>query len=137
MTRLRVVGAIVLLALLAVGPAMAQKPEDCAAKETTRDLDACYGRAYQRADAALNQLYRQLMAKLSDASEKALLKTAEEAWIGYRDKECDFETAGTRDGSIHPVEMSSCLADKTSARLKELAAQLNCPEGDLGCVHAH
>jgi uncharacterized protein YecT (DUF1311 family) len=115
---------------------MAQKPENCAGKGNTIELDECYGREYKRADAALNQLYQELMKKLSDASERALLRSAEEAWVSFRDKECEFETAGTSDGTIHPIEVSVCLTDKTNARIKELQAQLNCPEGDLTCVHA-
>ena len=126
-----------LIGLLAAAPAMAQKRDDCSAKENQADLNACYGQEYQRADATLNQIYKQLMAKLADAADQALLKTAEEAWIGFRDKECDFETVGTRDGSVHPMVVSICLTDKTNAHITELKAQLNCPEGDLGCVHAH
>ena len=124
--------------LLLARTACAQAAEDCGnlpGTSTTRDLDQCYDRIYRRADAALNTVYRQLADKLSDPSERELLRGAEEAWVQYRDKECAFETAGTRDGTIHPIEVSICLTEKTQAHVEELRHQLNCPDGDPTCLH--
>jgi uncharacterized protein YecT (DUF1311 family) len=118
--------------------ASAQTAEDCGNQpgtSTTRDIDQCYHRVYQQADAELNTVYRQLTGKLSDPSERQLLQEAEPAWIQYRDKQCAFETAGTRDGTIHPIELSVCLTEKTRAHIEELQRQLNCPDGDPTCVH--
>lgn len=110
--------------------------EDCAnVTSTTRDIDQCFYRLYQQADAELNALYRELTAKLADASENALLQEAERAWILYRDKECAFETAGTRQGTIHPIEVSDCLTAKTRAHTLELRNQLHCSDGDPSCMH--
>jgi len=115
--------------------ALAETAEDCARLATTVELDQCYSRIYQQADAALNAVYNQLMAKLSAAGDKALLKAAEAAWISYRDKQCAFDTAGTQNGTIHPIEVSICLTAKTTAQTAELQHQLNCPEGDPTCMH--
>ena len=101
---------------------------------TTREQDQCFAAQYKQADAALNQVYQQLMAKL-DPDDETLLRAAEQAWIAFRDKECAFETSGTRNGTIHPIVVSICLTEKTQAHLAELQKQLNCPEGDTGCGH--
>ena len=125
-------------ALLASRLALAQTAEDCGnlpGTSTTRDLDQCYNRVYQRADAELNTLYRQLADRLADPSEREFLQQAEQAWMQYRDKQCAFETAGTRAGTIHPIEVSICLTAKTQAHIEELQQQLNCPEGDPTCMH--
>jgi uncharacterized protein YecT (DUF1311 family) len=91
---------------------------------------------YQRADAELNAVYGELIAKLADAKEQTLLQEAERAWILYRDTECAFETAGTREGTIHPIEVSHCLTAKTRAHTAELHEQRHCPDGDPTCMHA-
>ncbi|MBV9153990.1 MAG: DUF1311 domain-containing protein [Alphaproteobacteria bacterium] len=125
-------------ALVASPLASAQTAEDCGnlpGTSTTHDLDLCYDRVYQRADAELNTVYRQLTDRLADPSERELLQQAEEAWVQYRDKECAFETAGTREGTIHPIEVSICLTAKTQAHIEELKQQLDCPEGDPTCMH--
>ncbi|HZT89915.1 MAG TPA: lysozyme inhibitor LprI family protein [Stellaceae bacterium] len=103
--------------------------------DTTREQEACFAKQYEAADARLNQVYRELTAKLSKPDDRALLQAAEQAWIAFRDKECAFETSGTRDGTIHPIVVSVCLTQKTEAHLQELQRQLNCPDGDTGCLH--
>ena len=125
-------------ALLLARTASAPAAEDCGnlpGTSTTRDLDECYHRIYRRADADLNTVYRQLTDRLADPNERELLQQAEQAWIEYRDKECAFETAGTREGTIHPIEVSICLTAKTQIHLDELQQQLNCPDGDPTCMH--
>ena len=125
-------------ALLTSRLAFAQTAEDCGnlpGTSTTHDLDLCYNRLYQRTDGEPNTLYRQLTDRLADPSERELLQQAEQAWIQYRDKQCAFETAGTQQGTIHPIEVSICLTAKTQAHIEELQQQLNCPEGDPTCMH--
>jgi uncharacterized protein YecT (DUF1311 family) len=116
--------------------ASAETAEDCGKLGgTTHDLDQCYNRVYRQADTELSRVYRQLSDKLADPSERELLQQAEQAWVQYRDKQCTFETAGTRDGTIHPIEVSDCLTAKTQAHVEELLHQLSCPEGDPSCMH--
>jgi uncharacterized protein YecT (DUF1311 family) len=121
-------------ALLVSQMALGQVGKDCS-QSTTREIDECYYRSYQRADAQLNKLYHQLTDKLADPSERDLLQQAEQAWTQYRDKQCAFETAGTRTGALHGIVVSACLWEKTRAHSEELQHQMNCPEGDLNCVH--
>jgi uncharacterized protein YecT (DUF1311 family) len=139
MSRLAGVSLVTLAGVVLLSrAASAQTAEDCGnlpGTSTTRDLDQCYNRIYRQADAALNTVYRQLTDKLSDPSERELLQQAEQAWLQYRDKQCAFETAGTRDGTIHPIEVSICLTAKTQAHVEELQHQLNCPDGDPTCLH--
>jgi uncharacterized protein YecT (DUF1311 family) len=130
---------LVLAATLREAPsASAQTAEDCGnlpGTSTTHDLDQCYHRAYQGVDTELKTAFRQLTDRLADPNERELLQQAEQAWIQYRDKECAFETAGTRNGTIHPIEISICLTAKTQAHIEELRQQLNCPDGDPTCMH--
>lgn len=118
-------------ALFLAAPALAGGI-DCNNAATQTDMNICAGKTFQAADASLNLLYRGLMAKY-DAKSQALLKDAERKWLAYRDAECAFETAPTEDGSAYPMVHALCMAALTKARVKELQAQQNCEEGDMGC----
>jgi len=124
----------ILLAVAGVSPAAAQIP-DCAAAKSQADLTACADREYHKSDAALNQAYARLKAKFPDPKVQETLVAAERAWIAYRDRECEFETGGTADGTIHPMLLALCLNEKTLVHTAEVTRQLNCQEGDPSCVH--
>lgn len=121
------------MALLA-GTAEAQDEKiDCKSGNLNQmQLDQCAGKDFQAIDAKLNALYRAMMAKY-DAANQAQLKTAEKAWLGYRDAECSYETNGTTGGTINSMMYTKCRTEKTAARIRELNAQLHCEEGDLSC----
>jgi len=80
----------------------------------------CAGKQYQKADAELNNVYQQLMSKLGDEGHKAALRAAQQAWIKYRDGNCEFEAYLNRGGTIYPVVYTGCLRAMTTARTKEL-----------------
>jgi uncharacterized protein YecT (DUF1311 family) len=130
------IGALLALALLAstLSPAAAQTA-NCAAAQTQADMNACAAQEYQKSDAALNQVYAQLKAKLTDPQQQNLLVAAERAWVAYRDAECGFETSGSAGGSIHPMVQAMCFNEKTLVHSAELSRQLNCKEGDTSCAH--
>jgi uncharacterized protein YecT (DUF1311 family) len=125
-----VAGALLLFAAL---PARAQM-EACATAQTQLDMNQCAAREYQKHDAAMNQIYQQLLARLTDAEQKSLLVEAERAWIAYRDKQCAFQTSSA-GGSVRPLIQFDCLDEKTSVHIAELNRQLDCKEGDPSCVH--
>lgn len=126
----------VLLAALPAGSigSLAQM-QTCAAAQTQTDMNECTAREYKKHDAAMNEVYRQLLAKLKDARQKEMLVEAERAWAAYRDKFCAFQSSETVSGSIHPLIETNCLDEKTNVHNAELTRQLNCGEGDPSCVH--
>lgn len=99
---------------------------DCDNATTQIDMNICADKDYQTADRKLNDVYRKVMTALGDAGYRAKLKTAEKAWIQYRDTECTFEAAQNEGGSIYPMEYSSCVTRLTGARTKELQTYLDC-----------
>ncbi len=125
--------AALILVLFAALPAQAQM-QACASAQTQTDMNTLAAGQYQKDDAAMNQIYQRLLAKLTDLQQKQLLVDAERAWITYRDQECAFETSGSAGGSIHPMIQSDCLDEKTTVHTAELSRQLNCKEGDPSCV---
>jgi uncharacterized protein YecT (DUF1311 family) len=118
-------------ALMLVTPASAAE-RDCSALNTQMEINACEGEKLQKVDAALNAVYAKLAKKVSPEG-KAKLIEAQRAWLKYRDSQCAFETLGTVNGTIHPLEVAQCEAALTKAQSERLEAQLNCEEGDPSC----
>ena len=124
---MRATGLIALLLFLLTGfsaLARAQKQsEPCGAAQTQADMTICWGNQYKAADAKLNQVYRQFTAKLDD-EEKTELKTAQTAWLKYRDANCEFVGDQYKGGTMRPMIAAICLADVTDNRTRELTAQM-------------
>ena len=114
-----------LAVILACAPALARA-------QTQRDLNEAEGAKYAVADKAMNAAYQRLMTKISENGRKAL-REAQRSWIAFRDLECDFDTFGTRNGTIHPLEVALCMTRLTRQRTADLKAQIDCEEGDVSC----
>lgn len=100
-----------------------KKPDPCAEPQTQVEMNQCAVNAYKAADAELNQVYKQLVAKLDD-EEKAQLKEAQNAWIKYRDANCDFVADQYKGGTMRPMIYAGCLQDVTKKRTTELKTQI-------------
>lgn len=100
-----------------------QKKDPCADAQSQTEMNICWGKEYKAADAQLNAAYREFMSKLNP-EETAQLKTAQLAWIKFRDANCEFVADQYKGGSIQPMIAAMCLADQTSARTSELKAQM-------------
>jgi uncharacterized protein YecT (DUF1311 family) len=120
--------SIVALFVSLTASAQQRKPDPCEkANESgvTVDLVECSQKKLSEADADLNKVYRQLMSKLGDKKWELKLRTAQQAWIKYRDANCDYVSEFSGGGSATTFEYNFCLADMTTARAKELLEMLN------------
>lgn len=99
-----------------------QRP-NCDNPMTQAEMNACAGIAYQNADRKLNQVYQQLLPKLSTTRKQKLI-TAQRAWIRFRDTSCDFERSEAAGGTMEPMLYSNCLASVTQQRIKDLETYL-------------
>jgi uncharacterized protein YecT (DUF1311 family) len=117
--------AVVCAAILAMagGAAFAQ---------TQLEMNEKAGAELRQAEARMDVVYRDVLAKISDAGKEAL-QASQETWLNFRNQECAFETMGTAGGSIHPLVVAECRRRLTGQRIKDLEAQLNCQEGNLSC----
>jgi uncharacterized protein YecT (DUF1311 family) len=91
----------------------------------TVDLVECSLKKLADADAELNKAYRQLVSRLDDKKWETKLRSAQQAWIKYRDANCDYVSEFSGGGSAVTFEYNFCLADMTDARAKELHEMLN------------
>ena len=130
---MRETATIMLLTVLYSGSVAASPCAD----QTQRGLDACAGAARDKADAALNGAYKQIVARLADDPGKTKrLIEAEKAWIAFRDAECAFANSDTEGGSIHSMEVTLCEEKLTNIRAQQLRSYLKCGEGDMGVSRA-
>jgi uncharacterized protein YecT (DUF1311 family) len=90
----------------------------------TVDLVECSLKKLAEADAELNKAYRQLVSRLGDKKWEVKLRTAQQAWIKYRDANCDYVSEFSGGGSAVTFEYNFCLADMTAARTKEFNEML-------------
>ncbi|HEX8634103.1 MAG TPA: lysozyme inhibitor LprI family protein [Pyrinomonadaceae bacterium] len=95
------------------------REDPCPGSNTQFELNVCAARARDRADAELNQVYRQIMRE-TVGTERARLRAAQLAWLKFRDAQCDYESVGNKGGSIYPMVYSFCLARVTTTRVKQL-----------------
>ncbi|WP_347115850.1 lysozyme inhibitor LprI family protein [Leclercia sp. S52] len=125
MKRALIAGAALLLSTSALA-------DECTNASTQLEMNTCAAQQYQAADKTLNQTY-QTAIKRAAAPQRDLLKKAQQAWIALRDADCALIGSGTEGGSVQPMIVNQCLAEKTNEREAYLASLMQCEEGDLSC----
>ena len=134
---MRVLSALSIVVALSLTGALvptADAAQTCDPNQSQADLNACYGAAYKKSGAALNELYNQIMGRLkSDQTTAKLLISAQKAWLAFRDAECNFSASGVSGGSIYPMIYAICLDGLTNKRIEDFKIYLKCEEGDLSC----
>jgi uncharacterized protein YecT (DUF1311 family) len=121
---------------VAVGPAAAQTKApkvDCSKAMATFELNICAEQELAREDAALNAVYKKVLAKIAasdgekpydpKAWEKAL-RESQRAWVLWRDADCKglipFDWTG---GTATTGVVLGCMSSKTKDRAADLRAR--------------
>jgi uncharacterized protein YecT (DUF1311 family) len=103
--------------------------KDCeSATSSNIEYKACLARAADKADAALNQAYKDLLGAVrADGQEMGQapdtqigdLKDAQKQWIAYRDANCTFEDSLAFGGTATGGNYSSCLCALSYQRIND------------------
>lgn len=103
--------------------------KDCEGSTTSNpDYKACVARAADKADAALNQAYKDLLGavraagkEMGQASDTQVggLKDTQKQWIAYRDANCTFEDSLAFGGTAIGGNYSSCLCALSYQRIND------------------
>ena len=103
--------------------------KDCeSATNSNPDYKACVARAADKADAALNQAYKDMVGAVRSAGKEMSqasdiqagdLKDAQKQWIGYRDANCTFEDSLAFGGTAIGGNFSSCLCALSYQRIND------------------
>ncbi len=97
-----------------------------------RDMNLCSIAKAKKIEQKLDDIYKKLMEKI-DPENQPKLQAAQNAWIEYRKRQCEFDTLGTVGGSIHPTIVSDCYGSMAYQQRETLRQQLECEEGNLSC----
>ena len=97
---------------------------NCSNAQTTVEMKYCSQQSYQTVDKQLNQVYQQVISSIK-GEQKQLLTTAQQAWIKFRDNNCNFETYLNRGGTGYEIFRNGCLERLTKQRTKDLRDYLS------------
>ncbi len=96
---------------------------DCNNAYSTVEMNECASQDYEYVDKQLNLVYKRLMSKL-DSVGKEKLKTAQLAWLKFRDTQAELDADLFRDGTGSTVLFLSSKTSSTQKRVEELQAYL-------------
>ncbi|WP_392534491.1 lysozyme inhibitor LprI family protein [Nostoc sp. C117] len=96
---------------------------NCDNAQTQAAINECSKLSYQNADKKLNQVYQQLVPNLNKTRKQKLI-AAQQAWVKFRDNNCEFEKSAYQGGSIAPSIYFSCLENTTKERTQQLQEYL-------------
>ena len=108
----------------------------CATQADQIEMNECACNRYKRADVELNRVYQQLLsANANDPVFIDKLKTAQRAWIAFRDAQLaaiypDTEDPKVKYGSVFTMCYCGAQQDLTEERTKHLKRMLRSPESD-------
>ena len=117
---IRAVRTIVVTAaalLGAVAFACADPIDDKACDGSTYEMVDCINAKTEAWDKRLNAAY-QTALKDAEPQQRELLRSAQRAWIKFRDANCAY--IGAEQGTIARVDAAECLRGMTEARAREL-----------------
>jgi uncharacterized protein YecT (DUF1311 family) len=89
--------------------------------QSQQEMNLLAAKDLATADAELNKIYQQVLEAQNDDEAKKLLKTAQKAWLAYRDAEADHAADETRGGSMAPLlsyATKTSLTEERTAKLK-------------------
>jgi uncharacterized protein YecT (DUF1311 family) len=123
-----------LLTVLEQAPCSAQDSAEyrtCSDKAITQaEMTACAGAEAKRVDAKLKSTYRALLARVVESQPDAVakIKTAERAWVAYRDAYIEAtypaKDKATEYGSMYPLEVALLRAKLTQRQVTALEDML-------------
>jgi uncharacterized protein YecT (DUF1311 family) len=95
---------------------------DCMDKSNgvTSNMIDCLEAESERQDARTNKAFNALLVQLSPQRKKQL-QIAQDAWITYRDENCDFYD-DPEGGTMATLSANDCFMSATATRAKELEA---------------
>ncbi len=88
----------------------------------TASIIECIGAEYKQQDERLNKAYKTLMSEVSPERQKQL-KTAQRAWISFRDANCAFYD-DPEGGTLARISANDCMMTTTAKRATELESFL-------------
>ena len=118
----------VLIALGCVTPSAAETSvtfRSCVDKAATqRAIHECASNEARRVDAALNKVYKELLARADDRRHAEKIRASQRAWLAYRDAYVEAmypaEDKQTEYGSMYSTDVALLIARLTELQIAAL-----------------
>ena len=121
--------ALLLVAVSVFLPQTAQASCDDAV--TTMEINDCAQQEFDKTEAELNRVWKQVMAHLDELADepdavaaKAQLRTAQKTWVNYREQDCQAVYTMHQSGSIRTLMHLGCKTAHADRRTRELSEWL-------------
>jgi uncharacterized protein YecT (DUF1311 family) len=88
-------------------------------------MNTCAEYRFVQADLELNRVYRELAGR-RDERDVHKLRTAQQAWLRWRDVNCGYEASDLEGGSLKPLVVLTCKARVTTERTEWVFDMLSC-----------
>lgn len=107
------------------GQSLSEVP--CGKYGTQAEANACARRDFEKAEAEMKVVYKQLEAELAGrgGQGRRKLEKAQSLWLQYREAACESEASIYEGGSIRPAVYNGCLAGVTRERAARLRGFLD------------
>jgi uncharacterized protein YecT (DUF1311 family) len=132
MNNLKIYAGIFCAVLLWAAPASPQDQPDCTSPQTQTDMNTCADQDFAKADEELNSVWEDAKTNSENDDETGeqskALQDAQRNWLAYRDSECIVEGLAAAGGSMQPMLISSCKAQMTNDRVKQLHEYIDGPQ---------
>lgn len=115
---------------------LAAPTELCSMDGPQQEMNQCAFKRFQAADADLNAVWPKAVARAKDSDKGRdpqydsrpgdfeTLRSAQRAWITFRDAHCTMEGYEARGGSMEPMLYNLCRETLTRARTAQLFSML-------------
>jgi uncharacterized protein YecT (DUF1311 family) len=91
---------------------------------TTQALEGCAEQRILASDGAINVRVGKIYVLLPTAADRRTFALGETAWLAYRKRSCQAQSAKYAGGSLQPVAYAQCLAARNTSHLLELGTML-------------
>ncbi len=122
--------AALLITIVPVAACAEEPAVDCENATATVELNFCAERELDKADAAMNAVYKKVLAFIAKSdgekpydakSWETALRESQRAWVAFRDADCKgLIPMSWGGGTATTGAVLGCMLEKTKARTKEL-----------------
>lgn len=105
------------------------KAGGCETAKTQLEMNQCSAAEEKNAEAELNRLYKQLIARASNQAYRKKIEASQQAWLAYRDAELEAKYPAqdkrSEYGSVYPMCSANDRTDLIRERIEEIRSLLN------------
>ncbi|MEM9543220.1 MAG: lysozyme inhibitor LprI family protein [Cyanobacteria bacterium P01_E01_bin.42] len=93
---------------------------NCNTPITQLEMNLCSAKEANEANEKLNAAYQKLQEKVKGTPQETRLVEAQNAWLAFRDADCEYSKRRYDGGSIMPMIYALCVVDLTEKRTQNL-----------------